>query len=257
MDIKCRYSGLVPTGGGDGRYRPRAQDARRRPEGGGWQTTGCRIYRRKPGPASRRVCPTWNATSRTRLKYGVNVVVAVNSFSTDTPAEVEIVRKAAIEAGAMDAVVSTHWMDGGKGAVALAEAVVACRGKAQQLPIPLPVGALDQREDRNDLQRNLRRRWRGLPARSRSNRSSCTPAWALTNCRICMAKTHLSFTHDPNIKGAPTGFRISVRDIRASVGAGFLYPLLGAMRTMPGLPTRPVFYDVDLDLETGKVLGLF
>jgi formyltetrahydrofolate synthetase len=74
---------------------------------------------------------------------------------------------------------------------------------------------------------------------------------------ICMAKTHLSFTTDPNVKGAPEGFRITVRDIRASVGAGFLYPLLGEMRTMPGLPTRPVFYDVDLDLETGKVVGLF
>src|SRR5581483_9739354 len=74
---------------------------------------------------------------------------------------------------------------------------------------------------------------------------------------ICMAKTHLSFTADPSIKGAPTGFRIPVRDIRASVGAGFLYPLVGSMRTMPGLPTRPVFYDVDLDLKTGKVIGLF
>ncbi|MEK7310753.1 MAG: formate--tetrahydrofolate ligase, partial [Chloroflexota bacterium] len=74
---------------------------------------------------------------------------------------------------------------------------------------------------------------------------------------INMAKTHLSFTADPNIKGAPTGFRLPIRDIRASVGAGFLYPLVGSMRTMPGLPTRPVFYDVDLDLKTGKVKGLF
>jgi methylenetetrahydrofolate dehydrogenase (NADP+)/methenyltetrahydrofolate cyclohydrolase/formyltetrahydrofolate synthetase len=74
---------------------------------------------------------------------------------------------------------------------------------------------------------------------------------------LCMAKTHLSFSHDPALKGAPSGFRIPVSDIRASVGAGFLYPLLGEMRTMPGLPTRPVFYDVDLDLATGKVVGLF
>ncbi|MGZ3640127.1 MAG: formate--tetrahydrofolate ligase, partial [Ktedonobacterales bacterium] len=74
---------------------------------------------------------------------------------------------------------------------------------------------------------------------------------------ICMAKTHLSFTTDVSLKGAPTGFRILVREIRASVGAGFLYPLLGKMSTMPGLPTRPVFYDVDLDLATGKVVGLF
>ena len=74
---------------------------------------------------------------------------------------------------------------------------------------------------------------------------------------ICMAKTHLSITHDPTLKNVPTGFRVPVRDIRASVGAGFLYPLLGDMRTMPGLPSRPVFFDVDLDMETGKVLGLF
>jgi len=74
---------------------------------------------------------------------------------------------------------------------------------------------------------------------------------------INMAKTHLSLTHDPSIKGRPTGWRLPIRDIRASVGAGFLYPLCGAMRTMPGLPTRPVFYDVDLDLKTGKVVGLF
>ena len=69
---------------------------------------------------------------------------------------------------------------------------------------------------------------------------------------ICMAKTHLSFTDKPEIKGAPTGFRVPIRDIRASVGAGFLYPLVGSMRTMPGLPTRPVFYDVDLESEDGQ-----
>jgi formyltetrahydrofolate synthetase len=77
------------------------------------------------------------------------------------------------------------------------------------------------------------------------------------NLPLCMAKTHLSFSDKAEVKGAPRGFRVTISDIRASVGAGFLYPLLGTMRTMPGLPTRPVFYDVDLDLETGKVLGLF
>jgi len=73
---------------------------------------------------------------------------------------------------------------------------------------------------------------------------------------ICMAKTHLSLSHDPNLKGAPKGFRLPVREIRASVGAGFLYPLIGKMSTMPGLPTRPAFYDIDIDLETEKILGL-
>jgi formyltetrahydrofolate synthetase len=73
---------------------------------------------------------------------------------------------------------------------------------------------------------------------------------------IGMAKTHLSLSHDPNSKGAPSGFIVPVRDIRASVGAGFLYPLLGAMSTMPGLPTRPAYYDVDLDLKTGRAVGM-
>ena len=73
---------------------------------------------------------------------------------------------------------------------------------------------------------------------------------------ICMAKTHLSLSHDPNLKGAPTGFMVPVRDVRASVGAGFLYPLLGTMSTMPGLPTRPGYYDIDLDVATGRVIGL-
>ncbi|KAF9133679.1 C-1-tetrahydrofolate synthase, cytoplasmic, partial [Mortierella sp. GBA39] len=77
------------------------------------------------------------------------------------------------------------------------------------------------------------------------------------NLPICMAKTHLSLSHDPKLKNVPTGFKIPIRDIRASVGAGFLYPLCGAMQTMPGLPTRPCFYDVDIDFNTGNVVGLF
>jgi len=78
-----------------------------------------------------------------------------------------------------------------------------------------------------------------------------------SNLPICMAKTHLSLSHDGNLKGVPKGFTLPIRDIRASIGAGFLFPLVGTMSTMPGLPTRPCFYDIDLDLTTGKVLGLF
>jgi formyltetrahydrofolate synthetase len=73
---------------------------------------------------------------------------------------------------------------------------------------------------------------------------------------ICMAKTHLSLSHDPELKGVPKGFRFPIRDIRLSAGAGFLYPLAGEISTMPGLPTRPAFMDIDIDLETGKISGL-
>ncbi len=74
---------------------------------------------------------------------------------------------------------------------------------------------------------------------------------------ICMAKTHLSLSHDPNKKGRPTGFVVPIRDVRASVGAGFIYPLVGAISTMPGLPTRPCFFDIDIDPETEEITGLF
>lgn len=74
---------------------------------------------------------------------------------------------------------------------------------------------------------------------------------------ICMAKTHLSLSHDPSLKGAPTGFTLPIRDVRASIGAGFLYPLVGEMPTIPGLPTRPCFFDIDLDPETEQIHGLF
>ena len=73
---------------------------------------------------------------------------------------------------------------------------------------------------------------------------------------ICMAKTQYSFSHDATMKGAPEGFVLPIRDIRASCGAGFLFPLVGDMPTIPGLPTRPAYFNIDIDLETGKVLGL-
>jgi formyltetrahydrofolate synthetase len=81
-------------------------------------------------------------------------------------------------------------------------------------------------------------------------------AAGLSKLPMCMAKTHLSLSHDPLLKGVPCGFTVPVREVRASAGAGFLYPLLGTMRTMPGLPSRPAFFDIDLD-ENGNVLGMF
>jgi formyltetrahydrofolate synthetase len=190
------------------------------------------------------------------LKFGVNVVVAVNSFATDTPAEVEMIRAAALKMGAMDAVVSTHWADGGKGAKALAEAVVKAAKKSSKFKFLYP------------LEKSIKEKIDTIATEVyRADGVDYTPEAEEQIARytrlgfdklpICMAKTHLSFTTDATKKGAPTGFRITVREIRASVGAGFLYPILGDMRTMPGLPTRPSFYDVDLDLKTGKVVGLF
>ncbi len=174
----------------------------------------------------------------------------------DTEAEVEMVRKAAIEAGAMDAVVSRHWMEGGAGAKALAEAVVAACEKPsnfkQLYDVNLPI------KEKIEI---ICKEIYGADGVDYSPEAEAKielyNKLGFDKLPMCMAKTHLSLSHDGNLKGVPTGFRVPIRDIRASVGSGFLFPLLGTMRTMPGLPTRPVFYDVDLDLKTGKVVGLF
>lgn len=255
FDIKCRYSGLVPQvvvivatvralkmhGGGPKVVagKPLAPD-----------------YTDENLDLLRKGLPNMERHIKNALKFGVNVVVAVNSFATDTQAEVELVREAAIKAGAMDAVVSTHWMDGGQGAVALAEAVIqACERPTNfQFLYPLELTIKEKIE-------MICKEIYGAGGVDYSPEAEAKielyTKLGFDKLPMCMAKTHLSLTHDASIKGAPTGFRVPVRDVRASVGAGFLYPLLGEMRTMPGLPTRPVFYDVDLDLKTGKVVGLF
>jgi len=182
--------------------------------------------------------------------------VAVNSFKDDTPAEVELVRKAALEAGAEDAVVCTHWAEGGKGAIKLAEAVIKAAEKPSNFKFLYPLEwSIKQKIE------ILCKEIYGADGVEYSPEAEAKvelyTRLGFNKLPLCMAKTHLSLSHDPELKGVPKGYKIPIRDIRASVGAGFLYPLLGTMRTMPGLPTRAVFYDVDLDLKTGRVLGLF
>jgi methylenetetrahydrofolate dehydrogenase (NADP+)/methenyltetrahydrofolate cyclohydrolase/formyltetrahydrofolate synthetase len=255
FDIKCRASGLIPQV-----VVMVATVRALKMHGGGPKVVAGKpldyAYTMENLDLLRAGLPNLQHHIRNAKKYGVNVVVAVNSFKDDTQAEVELIRKAAIEAGAEDAVVCRHWMEGGKGAAKLAEAVVAAAEKPTDFKFLYPLewsikqkieyickeiyGAdgveyLPEAEDKIKLYNQL----------------------GFDKLPLCMAKTHLSLSHDPNLKGVPKGFTVPIRDIRASVGAGFLYPLLGAMRTMPGLPTRPVFYDVDLDLETGRVVGLF
>jgi len=189
-------------------------------------------------------------------KYGIPVVVAVNRFFTDSDAELELVRKVAIEeGGAFDAVVSNHWEEGGKGAVTLAEAVVKASEQKSDFKFLYPLNQTIKEKieviarevygaDGVDFSPEAEK---GIEEYTRLG---------LADLPICMAKTHLSLSHDPNLKGVPKGFRIPVREVRISAGAGFIYPLLGTMSTMPGLPTRPAFMDIDIDPATGKILGL-
>jgi methylenetetrahydrofolate dehydrogenase (NADP+)/methenyltetrahydrofolate cyclohydrolase/formyltetrahydrofolate synthetase/formate--tetrahydrofolate ligase len=187
--------------------------------------------------------------------FGVPVVVAINQFHTDTPKEIEVARKAALAAGAEGAVMSDHWAHGGKGAVALAEAVMAACEKPNDFKLLYP----DSMPIKEKIETIAKKVYQadGVTFDALAKRQiEAYEKAGLSHLPICMAKTHLSLSHDAALKGVPRGFTVPVREVRASAGAGFLYPICGTMRTMPGLPSRPAFMDVDLD-EKGNVLGLF
>ena len=255
FDIKCRYSGLIPQV-----VVLVATVRALKMHGGGPKVVAGKPlateYTEENLDLLRKGMPNLERHVQNALKYGVNVVVAVNSFATDTPAEVELIRKSALEYGAMDAVVATHWADGGAGAVKLAEAVMKAAQKPTNFKFLYPL-EISIKEKIETIAREIYRADGVDYSPQAEEQIARYDRLGFNKLPICMAKTHLSFTTDVNVKGAPTGFRILVREVRASAGAGFLYPLLGKMSTMPGLPTRPVFYDVDLDLKTGKVVGLF
>uniref|UniRef100_A0A669P7T5 formate--tetrahydrofolate ligase n=1 Tax=Phasianus colchicus TaxID=9054 RepID=A0A669P7T5_PHACC len=188
--------------------------------------------------------------------FGVPVVVALNVFKTDSPAEVDLVCKIAKQSGAFDAVPCNHWSDGGRGAVKLAQAVEKAANQKSsfkylyslELPIAEKIKTIAQKVyGAQDIELSP-------AAQSQIDRYTRQGFGKLP---ICMAKTHLSLSHQPEKKGVPTGFILPISDVRASIGAGFIYPLVGTMSTMPGLPTRPCFYDIDLDPVTEEVKGLF
>ena len=255
MNIKCRASGLVPSA-----VVIVATIRALKMHGGGPKVVAGKPlapeYTDENLGLLEKGLPNMLAHIKNVLAFGVPIVVAINRFATDTDAEIEMVRQAAVAAGAQDAVMSDHWAEGGAGAVALAKAVIAACGKPGNFRFLYP------------LEWDIKKKIETIATQIYgADGVDYTPEaeakielytrLGFDKLPICMAKTHLSLSHNPELKGVPKGFRIPVRDIRASVGAGFLYPLCGDMRTMPGLPTRPVYYDVDLDLTTGKVTGLF
>jgi formyltetrahydrofolate synthetase len=254
FNIKCRYSGLVPNcvvlvatiralkmhGGGPKVVAGQPLDPAYTEENLGLLEKGL---------------PNLGKMIQNARAFGIPVVVAVNRFSDDTNAEIDLVRRVAVQAGAEDAVMSNHWAEGGAGSVELGQAVIAaCKQPAHfQFLYPLNVSI------KQKIETIVREMYGGAGVEyspEAENKIELYTRNGFDKLPICMAKTHLSLSHDPNLKGVPTGFIVPVRDIRASVGAGFLYPLLGTMSTMPGLPTRPGYYDVDLDPETGRVVGL-
>jgi len=254
MDIKCRYSGLTPNcvvmvasiralkmHGGAGRVvagKPLPEE-----------------LTRENIPALEKGCENLEKQIENALLFGVPVVVAVNHFTTDTDREVETVARIAKAAGAEDAVVSEVWAKGGKGGMKLAEAVVKACDKPSAFKY-----LYDQNAPIKEKIETIAAKIYGaagvdyLPEAEK--KIKLFNQLGFDKLPICMAKTHLSLSHDQNLKGRPRDFRLPVRDIRASLGAGFLYPLCGEMRTMPGLSSVPAGTRVDID-ENGRTVGLF
>ncbi|XP_044025342.1 monofunctional C1-tetrahydrofolate synthase, mitochondrial [Siniperca chuatsi] len=188
--------------------------------------------------------------------FGVPVVVALNVFKTDTQAEINLVCQLAKECGASDAVPCHHWAQGGRGSLEVAQAVNEAASRPSnfqflyniEMPIVEKIRTIAQKVyGADDIELSPE-------AKAKIDYYNQQSYGSLP---ICMAKTHLSLSHMPDKKGAPTGFVLPIRDVRASIGAGFIYPLVGTMSTMPGLPTRPCFYDIDLDPVTEEITGLF
>ncbi len=183
-------------------------------------------------------------------------MVCVNGFYTDTKAEVELVRRIAEENGAL-AAYSEHWLKGGEGAIELAEAVVAACNEPNNFQYLYDLDTpLRKRVDRiakevygadgveyNEVAEEKMRLYEADPEISRMG--------------TCMVKTHLSLSHDPDLKNRPTGWTLPVRDVLIYKGAGFVVPVAGSIKLMPGTGSNPAYRNIDVDVETGKVKGLF
>lgn len=254
-NIKCRESGLQP----DAAVLVATVRALKTHGGGPEVTPGKPlddVYTQENVEITRAGCSNLAKHIENAKKHGLKVIVAINRFATDTDAEIKAVQEEALKSGADAAVPSNHWEEGGAGAVDLAQAVIEqLEGKQSDfkflydinLPIPAKIETIAKEMYGAD----------GIELSELAAKQIETyTQQGFGHLPICMAKTHLSLSHDPKLKGRPTGFTVPIRSVKLAAGAGFVYPLLGAMQTMPGLSTRPGYYDIDLD-ENGEVQGLF
>ena len=254
MDIKCRASGIMP----DAVVLVATVRALKMHGGGPKVTPGKPLssaYTQENLDLLRKGIANLEAHLAIIRKFGLPAVVAINSFPTDTAAEHELIREAALKAGAADAVVAKNWALGGEGAADLARAVDKAASTPSQVKLLYPLemtikekietiahevygaGSITYTEEANDAIEKF-------------------TSLGYGNLPICMAKTQYSLSHDPAVKGAPKGYSFPVKDLRLAAGAGFIYPLTGEISTMPGLPSVPAYMGMDIDTTTGMITGL-
>ncbi|EOD45803.1 putative c1 tetrahydrofolate protein [Neofusicoccum parvum UCRNP2] len=255
FNIKCRSSGLVPdvvvivatvralkVHGGGPDITPGAQ----LPE----------VYRTENVEVLRKGCVNLKKHISNAKQFGVPVVVAINQFETDTDAEIAVIREEALAAGAEDAIKSNHWAEGGRGAIELAKGVIAASEKPNDFKLLYDLeGSVQERIER--IGKVMYGAEKVEFSELAQKKVDTYVKQGLGNLPICVAKTQYSLSHDPALKGAPSGFTVPIRDVRMAAGAGYLYALAADIQTIPGLPTAPGYLNVDVDSETGEIDGLF
>ena len=206
-------------------------------------------------PAVEKGCENLQKHIENVLAHGVSPVVVINSFPTDTQGEINLIKEQGLQAGAASVVTHEGWAKGGAGCTELAEAVIeACEEENGFHHLYELEASIKEKIETIATNIYGADGVTYLPQAEKNIRLFEKAGFG--NLPICMAKTHLSLSHDPVLKGRPKNFKIPIRDIRASAGAGFLYPLLGTMMTMPGLPSVPASTRVDIDKD-GNTVGLF
>lgn len=255
FNIKCRTSGLVP----DVVVVVATVRALKVHGGGPPIAPGAalnEVYKTENVDILRAGCVNLKKHIENAKSFGIPVVVAINQFATDTEAEIDVIREEAIAAGAEDAILSSHWAEGGKGAVELAKGVIAASEKPKDMKLTYDLeGSIQERIEA------IGRKMYGADkvefSELAQEKVDTYTRQGFSNLPICVAKTQYSLSHDPDLKGAPTGFTIPIRDVRMAAGAGYLYALAADIQTIPGLPTAPGYLNVDVDTETGEIDGLF
>jgi len=206
-------------------------------------------------PAVKKGCENLEKHIEIVLLHGIKPVVVINRFPTDTPAEIALIKEIGLKAGAASVVTHEGWAKGGDGCLELAEAVIEATQHETNFHYLYPLEA--SIKEKIEIIATKVYGADGVTYLDQAEKNiKLFESVGFGSLPICMAKTHLSLSHDPALKGRPRNYKIPIRDVRASVGAGFLYPLLGTMMTMPGLPSIPAATKVDID-KNGNTVGLF
>ncbi|MCJ1233815.1 tetrahydrofolate synthase [Varicellaria rhodocarpa] len=255
FNIKCRSSGLVPDV-----VVIVATVRALKVHGGGPEITpgGAlhEVYRTENVEILRKGCVNLKKHISNARQYGVPVVVAINKFETDTDAEIAVIREEALAAGADDAIPANHWAEGGKGAIDLAKGVITASAKEKHFKLLYSLeGSVQERIER--IGKIMYGADKVEFSELAQKKVDTYEKQGFGNLPICIAKTQYSLSHDPALKGAPSGFTVPIRDVRLAVGAGYLYALAADIQTIPGLPTAPGYLNVDVDPKTGEIDGLF